>query len=98
MKSVGIGYIEAIRRLKANGHRFRRTVHLSFVPDEEIGGIDGMKALIKSEFFREFKIGFALDEGIPSPNNRLLVFYGERVAWCMILFDIRHFYLYYHYD
>ncbi len=32
MKSVGIQYIEAVRRLKAAGVQPRRTVHLMFVP------------------------------------------------------------------
>lgn len=32
MKCVGIGYFEAIRRLRASGRTLRRTVHLSFVP------------------------------------------------------------------
>lgn len=34
MKSIAIQYIEAIRRLKANGIRLRRTIHMSFVPGE----------------------------------------------------------------
>ena len=37
MKCVCIQYVEAIRRLKAANKNFKRTVHLSFVPDEEIG-------------------------------------------------------------
>lgn len=32
MKSVGIQYIEAVRRLKETGVKLKRTVHLSFVP------------------------------------------------------------------
>lgn len=32
MKCVGIQYIEAVRRLKQNGVRLCRTLHLSFVP------------------------------------------------------------------
>lgn len=32
MKSVGIQYLEAIRRLKFNGQKNKRTVYLSFVP------------------------------------------------------------------
>lgn len=39
MKCVTIQHIEAIRRLKESGKRFQRTVYLSFVPDEEIGGL-----------------------------------------------------------
>ena len=36
MKSVGIQHLEAVRRLKEQGRRFRRTVHIVFVPDEEV--------------------------------------------------------------
>lgn len=32
MKCVGIQYLEAIRRLKNNGVKLRRTLHVSFVP------------------------------------------------------------------
>ena len=32
MKSVGIQYLEAIRKLKKEGHQFLRDIHISFVP------------------------------------------------------------------
>ncbi|WAR26479.1 ACY1-like protein [Mya arenaria] len=64
MKCVGIQYLEAIRKLKAKGLSFKRTIHLTFVPDEEIGGILGMKLFIKHEEFKKLNIGFALDEGV----------------------------------
>lgn len=32
MKSVGIQYLEAIRYLKEDGVRLKRTVHITFVP------------------------------------------------------------------
>ena len=32
----------------------KRTIHLSFVPDEEIGGLDGMKVFVHT---KEFKAG-----------------------------------------
>ena len=32
MKSVSIQYLEAVRRLKSEGHRFPRTIHMTFVP------------------------------------------------------------------
>jgi acetylornithine deacetylase/succinyl-diaminopimelate desuccinylase-like protein len=35
-------YLEAIRNLKAQGFKPARSIHVSFVPDEEIGGKDGM--------------------------------------------------------
>ena len=84
MKCVGISYLEAIRQLKSEGHGFSRTVHVSFVPDEEIGGADGMKVFVATEEFKRLNVGFALDEGIPSPVPSYLVFNGERAVWCKL--------------
>ncbi|XP_064610402.1 aminoacylase-1-like isoform X1 [Liolophura sinensis] len=78
MKCVGIQYIEAIRRLKNSGKRLLRTIHLSFVPDEEIGGYTGMPVFVKDERFKQLNVGFVLDEGLASPTDSYTVFYGER--------------------
>ncbi|XP_028142363.1 aminoacylase-1 isoform X1 [Diabrotica virgifera virgifera] len=83
MKCVGIQYLEAIRRLKLQGVTLRRTIHVSFVPDEETGGVDGMKAFVKTNDFKNLNIGFALDEGMASPTNEYPVFYAERIIWQM---------------
>ncbi|KAG7272975.1 hypothetical protein CRUP_021480 [Coryphaenoides rupestris] len=64
MKSVTIQYIQAIRRLKAEGNKLMRTVHLMFVPDEEVGGHKGMETFVTHPEFQKLNIGFALDEGI----------------------------------
>uniref|UniRef100_A0A8C4ZZZ2 Peptidase M20 dimerisation domain-containing protein n=1 Tax=Gadus morhua TaxID=8049 RepID=A0A8C4ZZZ2_GADMO len=64
MKSVTIQYIQAIRRLKAEGSQPVRTVHLMFVPDEEVGGHKGMETFVTHPEFQKLNIGFALDEGI----------------------------------
>ena len=37
MKCVGIQHIEAVRRLREQGKTFKRTIHLVFVPEEEVG-------------------------------------------------------------
>ncbi|KAK5645195.1 hypothetical protein RI129_006495 [Pyrocoelia pectoralis] len=79
VKSLGIQYLEAIRRLKRGGYQPRRTVHVSFSPDEELGGADGMKVFVKSEDFAKLRIGFALDEGIPDETD-FWVYYGEKVS------------------
>ncbi|XP_046977934.1 aminoacylase-1-like [Vanessa cardui] len=81
MKSVGIQYIEAIRRLKSNGIKLKRTVHLSFVPDEEVGGAEGLGAFVKTEHFKKLNVGFALDEGLTSPEDYFVVYNGERSIW-----------------
>lgn len=83
MKSVGIGYIEAIRKLsKQSGIKLQRTVHLMFVPDEEIGGVEGMKLFVGTAEFRNLNVGFAIDEGIPSITDKFYIFNSERAPWC----------------
>uniref|UniRef100_A0A5F8H2R5 N-acyl-aliphatic-L-amino acid amidohydrolase n=1 Tax=Monodelphis domestica TaxID=13616 RepID=A0A5F8H2R5_MONDO len=81
MKCVGIQYLEAIRRLKGEGKRLPRTIHLTFVPDEEIGGHKGMELFVKRPEFQALRAGFALDEGLASPTETFVVFYSERSPW-----------------
>lgn len=81
MKCVGIQYLEAIRRMKLNGQRFKRTIHISFVPDEEIGGVLGMKDFVHTKEFKDMNVGFALDEGCACPAENFYMFYGERSIW-----------------
>lgn len=87
MKCVGMQYLGAIRKLKKNNIRLNRTIHMTFVPDEEIFGPDGMKAFVNSEDFANLNVGFLLDEGIASENSTFKAFYGERTCW-QILFRI----------
>jgi len=81
MKCVGIQYLEAIRRLKLNGQRFERTIHISFVPEEEIGGVLGMKDFVHTADFKALNVGFALDEGVACPEDYFYMFNGERSIW-----------------
>lgn len=101
MKCVCVQYILALQRLlheqktsppsSADGQRdplFLRTIVLTFVPDEEIGGRDGMGAFLKSECFQKLSargIGLALDEGLANPGDKYTVFYGERSPWWIIV-------------
>ncbi|KAM1201775.1 hypothetical protein ACFX2J_017821 [Malus domestica] len=62
MKCVGIQYLEAIRRLKASGFKPKRSVYLSYGPDEEIGGHDGAEKLAESNVFKGLNVGIMLDE------------------------------------
>ena len=85
MKCVGIQHIEAVRRLKAAGTKLRRTLHLTFVPDEEIGGVDGMAKFVQSAEFKSLNVGFSLDEGLAGPEEEIPLYYGERnVFWVKI--------------
>ncbi|KAJ1796001.1 adenylate cyclase [Coemansia sp. RSA 2399] len=88
MKIVGHCYLEAIRALKAKGARLQRTVHLVYVPDEEIGGNDGMAHFVESDMFGALNAGFALDEGMANPEAPVRVFYGERSP-CWVKFVAR---------
>ncbi|CAB4064527.1 ACY1 [Lepeophtheirus salmonis] len=69
MKCVAIQHLEAIRRFKEDGKQYERTIHLSFVPDEEIGGKDGMVKLLCRKEFHDLRLGFSLDEGIASGED-----------------------------
>jgi aminoacylase len=68
MKCVCIQYLIALQRLRLQqgeeGADWRplRTVRLAWVPDEEIGGADGMGVLLGSCWFKQVTIGIALDE------------------------------------
>ncbi|RAL39781.1 hypothetical protein DM860_003314 [Cuscuta australis] len=85
MKCVGLQYLEAIRSLKDSGFRPIRTVYLSFVPDEEIGGQDGAEKFANSDIFREMNVGVVLDEGLASPTGNYRAFYGERSPWWLVI-------------
>ncbi|XP_027089442.1 uncharacterized protein [Coffea arabica] len=87
MKCVGMQYLEAIRKLKASPS-FRqplRTVYLSFVPDEEIGGHPGAEMFAHSEVFQKMNVGVVLDEGLASPDDFYRVFYAERSPMWLVI-------------
>ncbi|XP_056381087.1 aminoacylase-1 isoform X4 [Hyla sarda] len=81
MKSVTIQYIEAIRQIKSEGQQFPRTIHLTMVPDEEIGGQMGMELFVKHPEFHALNPGITLDEGLANPRDEFSVFYGEKCMW-----------------
>ncbi|RNA41112.1 aminoacylase-1, partial [Brachionus plicatilis] len=85
MKSVGIQHLEVIRKMKENKMRPKRTIHLTFVPDEEIGGETGFLPFLDTKEFTEMNVGVALDEGQASPNEEFCVYYGERLSWWLYL-------------
>ncbi|CAJ1971856.1 unnamed protein product [Sphenostylis stenocarpa] len=80
-KCIAIQYLEAIRNLKARAFSPLRSVHISLVPDEEIGGFDGAAKFVESDDFLRLNVGFALDEGQASPGDDFRVFYADRVPW-----------------
>ncbi|KAJ6309479.1 hypothetical protein OIU77_015276 [Salix suchowensis] len=85
MKCVGMQYLEAIRRLKSSGFVPLRSVYLSFVPDEEIGGHDGAEKFADSDIFNSMNVGIVLDEGLASPGENYRIFYAERCPWWLVI-------------
>ncbi|KAL3695059.1 hypothetical protein R1sor_008710 [Riccia sorocarpa] len=81
MKCVGMQYLEAIRNLMSAGFKPQRSIHVSFVPDEEIAGGDGAKLFYESSDFKELNVAFVLDEGVASQDGNYKVFYAERSVW-----------------
>lgn len=56
MKCVGVLYLAAIRALKRDGvQQLKRTVHVVFVPDEEVGGYLGMEKFVNTDEFKVFQ-------------------------------------------
>lgn len=88
MKCVGTQYLGAIRALKRIGFTPTRTVHLTFVPEEEVGGNHGMRYFVKTDEFKALKIGFALDEAVASTVKTFHLFYAERAIWRKSLFFV----------
>lgn len=85
MKCVGLQYLEAIRNLKDSGFEPTRTIYLTYVPDEEIGGHDGAEMFALSDAFKKMNVAFVLDEGLPSPGKKYRAFYAERSPmWTVI--------------
>lgn len=72
MKSVGMQYLGALRYFKRKQITFRRTIHVLFVPEEELGGDGGMADFVHQEAFRNLDAGFSLDEGKQFKNHRQL--------------------------
>ena len=80
MKCVCMQYLLALKELKMNqGYQPRRTIHVTYVPDEEIGGQEGMAAFLETDKFKSLNVNLALDEGIANPNNEYTFFYGEKM-------------------
>ena len=61
-------FIFAVARLLVAGKKPKRTIHLTFMPDEETGGVHGMGHFIKSDDFKQLNVGCAFDEGALSPR------------------------------
>lgn len=81
MKSLGMQYLAAIRALKKSKQTLERTLHLTYVPDEETDAIYGMKPFVHHDIFKSMNVGFALDEGWTNQDDIYRIFYGEVSNW-----------------
>lgn len=78
-------YLEAVRVLRGKGFEPVRSIHLSYVPDEEVGGFDGWAKFARSDEFRELNVGFMMDEGQASVGDEFRVFYADRAPWHLVI-------------
>ena len=58
-----IGILEAVEHLLNNGYQPERTIYLAFGHDEEVGGMNGAKAIVQHLKQRQIEPAFVLDEG-----------------------------------
>lgn len=86
MKLNAIQYIEAVRRLKADGCKLKRTIIILFVPDEESGSQEGMKRFVDMCEFKELNIGFWLDESAASECKKGYILYNGEKHKCVVKF------------
>jgi len=82
-KALGMIYLAAIRALKRDGiQQLKRTFHLTFVPDEEMGGSLGMDPFALSDEFKALNVAYALDEARVSVSDSVLIVSNdERCTW-----------------
>ncbi|ODN00378.1 Aminoacylase-1A [Orchesella cincta] len=82
MKSATIAELEAIRKLKTSGFQPLRTIHLTVMPDEELGGVRGMIPFVKTDEFKNLNVGINIDEGFPiDSENMVHITYAEKSIW-----------------
>ncbi|MBM3887129.1 M20/M25/M40 family metallo-hydrolase, partial [Candidatus Dependentiae bacterium] len=72
MKGVGVAQYFGLKKFLDEGGQLKRTVHLILVPDEERGGFGGAGRLVEHPFFKQLRIGYALDECTPSGDPSFL--------------------------
>jgi len=64
-KGCLMGILEAVEALLEGGFQPRRTIHLAFGEDEEIGGEGGAAQIADLLQYRGVELEFVLDEGMP---------------------------------
>lgn len=91
MKPVGMQYLGAIRALKRKGiKQLKRTIYLTYVPDEESGSLLGFGPFVKTNDFKNMNVGVFFDEGYPSETNTLDVYYADKASWTVEVIALGH--------
>ncbi|XP_014294162.1 aminoacylase-1 [Halyomorpha halys] len=85
MKCVTIAQLEALRRIKFSKTKLKRTVHMTLLPDEEIGSMKGMAKFVHTQIFKNLNVGFDIDEGAPGTDEEFLIFDKERCKWGVLI-------------
>ncbi|XP_066907292.1 aminoacylase-1 [Halyomorpha halys] len=85
MKCVTIAHLEALRRIKFSQVKLKRTVHMTLLPDEELGSIEGMAKFVHTKTFKDLNVGFDIDEGIPTPDEEFMIYNNERCKWGVLI-------------
>lgn len=84
MKSQTIAQLEAIRRIRNSSPDYKpyRNIHITILPDEELGGLRGMKPFVETEFFQNLNVGVDLDNGgYIDKDGNWFISYAEKNAW-----------------
>jgi aminoacylase len=78
-KGLGVVHYFALKALKDANLQLNRTIHMTIVPDEEIGGFTGTQQFIETDFFKRMNVRYVFDEGIASgKKNTLAIKVSER--------------------
>lgn len=63
-------------------------MYIILFTDEESGGTYGIKAFVKTQAFKSFNIGFALDEGLTNTDEFLYASFVDRRPWREYLYNM----------
>jgi len=72
MKGVGLVHYAGLRKVLSSGKQPKRSIHFMAVPDEEVGGFGGTAQIIEQDWFKALNVGYILDEGVPSGDQKTL--------------------------